>query len=410
MSRQKVSQQNPAITPKQKQSFVMRAANGITDFVGARGIAEQYGATIAEVGLRLSGNKAAANLVEQPGLKKVVGSAVQSAANLVPVAKGASLAGKVALGAAVGQMADTGSDLQEGKSVGEALTPGAGAAVGAALPLAGAAFRQMGKLMGSAGDKIQFSVIKPVKSDIEDGFSIETVKKYNLGGSLKTSFQKTEDRLAETSAKLTAKLEKATATVDLADVFERTKKRLMGGSKVESFGMNSQLGGALDKLGDEVAAVADTPTMSVKDANLVKRAAGHFGAWQYNMPDPDSKAREKVYNVFYNELKKEIEEQSPAGVKELNQELSELIPVMNALIRRIPVAERNNAMSLTDVITLAASGVEPRLALLTAANIASKSGTVGDLLSKAGGRMKTVENGPLRDLLTKLSAQGLAED
>lgn len=399
-----------AASPRTKQSFVMRAANAVTDFVGARGIADQFGASGAEAALRLAGNSDASAQVEHPDLKKVVGSAIQTGANLIPIAKGATLTGKVLGGLAVGQLADTGSDLQEGKTVGEALQPGANAAVNAAMPFAGVAFRQIGRLIGKTGDKIQFSVIKPVKEDIEDGFSIETVKKYDLGGSIKTAFRKTEDKLAALSQELNQKLEKATASVDLADVFDRTKKRLLG-NKLEAFGTNTQLGTQIERLGDEIAAVTpESPLLAVKDANLVKRAAGHFGAWQYGAPDPEAKARERVFNVFYNELKQEIENQSPAGVKELNQQMSEIIPVMNALIRRIPVAERNNAISLTDIITLTAAGFEPRLAALSLANIASKSGTVGNFLSKKGERIANSEHSALRDLLTKISAQGMADD
>lgn len=404
--RSQISNQQQGAQDSTLGQKVLNAGTAVTNFLGGKAIADTFGAEIAKVGKSDQEKEFIAQ--EQPTVKETIGSGIQFGANFIPGAGvGGGLARKAAIGAATGQLIDTGADLQQGDSIGESLKPGVDAAVGAGLPVVGRAFSKFGSLLGKAGDKIQFSVVKPSQADIKDGFKIATVKKYDLGGSLKQSFEKTENKLSELSQQLDAKLTESTSKVDLNKVYENTAKKL-GGNKLESFGSNTQLGNATEKLREEILAVAGDGQLDVKAANQVKRAAGHFGAWQFGVADPEAKARERVYNAFYNELKQEIEKQSPDGVKEINKQMSEIIPVMNALIRRIPVAERNNLVSLGDVITLTGASFNPSAGLLTLANLASKSGRVGNALSKAGDNIaeRTGEiSGPVRDLLTKIFGQ-----
>lgn len=128
-------------------------AQGITNFVGAKGISDEFGADIA----RANAAPAAKNYVEFPSLKEVVGSAIQSGANLIPggaeldgikalaspIARGAIRTG---LGAATGYAIDTGSKLQANDpTVGR---PGVATAVGAALPIAGAVAKPAAAFVG----------------------------------------------------------------------------------------------------------------------------------------------------------------------------------------------------------------------------------------------------------------------
>jgi len=178
-------------------------------------------------------------------------------------------------------------------------------------------------------------------------------------------------------------------------VLRETVEDLTGDS-LANFGVNSQMGRQLEALGDEVARITkDGTQMSVKEANTVKRAAGHMGAWQFGVKDPDATAREKIYNTFYSKLRKEIEDNSPEGVQELNKQMSEIIPVMNSLIRRIPVAERNNLIGLGEILSLSQMGVNPSVGFLTLASLASKSSSVGNVLQKTGEKMVGAETAPL---------------
>jgi len=122
-----------SLQPTQNQKKPL--ANKISDFVGAGGITDQFGAELA----RFRAPTEQKNLVEFPSTKKVIGSAVQTGAMLIPgVGAGGRFLTKAAVGAGTGFTLDVGSSLQQDKSIPESLTPGAGTAVGAAFPVAGA--------------------------------------------------------------------------------------------------------------------------------------------------------------------------------------------------------------------------------------------------------------------------------
>lgn len=360
-----------------------------------------YGVTAAKekLGFVPEGTTAQYDL-SAPTPLQVGGDIAKGAASLagakVPVA--GTVLGKAGQFGAIGATAGAGQALSEGKGVEQAAgAAGRGAAVGVLL---GATFgvaekvaRGLGRGVGKTGEKIQQTVIKPSQADIKDGFKIETLRKYNLGGSLNKTLQKTDSQLDTLAKQLNRKLAQSKTTVNMNQVYDRTTKRLFG-DKLTGFGSNSQMSRAAERLQEEILySAGPNGIVTVPEAQIVKRAAGHFGAWQYGVPDPDARAMERVYNIFYNELKKEIEKQSPAGVRAINKKMSELIPVVNAVIRRIPVAERNRGLSLTDIITLTGATIDPKSLVLTGLNFAQKSGTVGNILSKGTAAGQAVSRG-----------------
>ena len=314
------------------------------------------------------------------------------------VAKGAALVGTLGAGvpvdfasaalqgatvgglAGAGQAASntSGSAIPTGKDLAKV---GTGAAIGAGTGAAvGAGTFGLSRLVASLGNKITNSVIRPSKADIEDGFSVNTIQKYNLGGSLSTMYDKTESTIADLSNQLNSKLEASDASVDLAKVYEDTANSLSS-NKIRGFGSNTAINGALEQLQNEVNALGRSE-VSIPEAQLVKQASGKMGAWQFGTIDPEATAREQVYNAFYRNLKTAIEDNSPAGVQGINKQLSELIPVQNAIIRRIPVADRNSALSLSDMVGLVGSVMNPKALAGLGISLAQKSGSVANLLSR----------------------------
>ena len=70
-------------------------------------------------------------------------------------------------------------------------------------------------------------------------------------------------------------------------------------------------------LKDEISGITGkTGQVDLPGAQVVKRAAGHYGAWYHGVPDPEFTARQTVYNTFYNKMKTAIEKSAPEGVKE----------------------------------------------------------------------------------------------
>lgn len=263
------------------------------------------------------------------------------------------------------------------------------ATLGAGFSVLGSALsagkQLFGKIAKGTGEKIQMSVIRPSVVDVKDGFKIENVNKYNLGGSLNQSFIKVNERMNDLGSQLYNIIDEAPNKLDLNQVYEKTIKAFSG-EKASSFGQNKNVANVLSKLVDEIDILGDKGIVDLATAQTVKRAAGTQGAWVFGSADPEARAVEKVYSKFYSILKDEIEDASGNSetVRAINKQLSELIPIHNAIIRRLPIAERNNAISLTDAMGLFATAVDPRAAAVAVINKASKSGRVGAALTRMG--------------------------
>lgn len=352
-------------------------------------IGENIGTSFAALRAGLQGDMEGAQAISQtaPTGKQIAGDIARTAAIPLSIAapNPASVAGAVAQFGALGAASGAGEAATEEANIARgALQGGAtGAAAGIFSKFIEKGVSLLGKGVGKTGEKITSTIIKPTKPDLEDGFSIDTVKKFNLGGSLQQISQKTDEALDDLTKQVNAKYAASSQKLNLNEVLTKTLNE-SAGNKTATFGSNTSLEGAFNQLKGEIASITQDGNVSVPEAVQVKRAAGHFGAWLYGAPDPESTARQKVYSAFYRNLKTAIEENSPEGVKELNKQIGELIPVMNAVIRRIPVAERNNAISLTDIISLTGASIDPRSLSVFVLNQLSKSGKVGNALMKAG--------------------------
>lgn len=243
---------------------------------------------------------------------------------------------------------------------------------------------------GPMGQKIQTSIIKPSAADYKDGFNAANLQKYDLGGTLDQTEQKTQAKLADLTKQLREALGPNDAPIDLNAVAAQTEKDL-GIGKATSFGSNTQVSNALDQLKNEVAQVAPDGSLPLSSAQQVKQAAGAKGAWQYNRPEPDAAGIEKVYTKFYQNLKNAIEQNSPGDVQGINEQISDLIPIQNAIIRRMPVAARANILGLGDLISGGVGAFShPAGAGMFALNQLSKSGRVAGALM--GGAKNQVTN------------------
>jgi hypothetical protein len=244
----------------------------------------------------------------------------------------------------------------------------------------------VGQGVEKTGQKIQQSVIRPSVKDIADGFKVENVSKYDVGGSLPETIAKTHAKMNELGQQLAEKLKGSDVKINLEDTLHRTAERL-GADKHATFGDNAALDRVLEHIAEEVKRVGGRGVDLVQATNI-KRGAGNKGAWAYNRPEADASAIERAYTEFYSVLKDEIEKAAPPGVQHINKQLSELIPIQNAALRRLPVEQRNNVFSLTDSIGFMSALFNPKALLLVGASKAARSGKVGNTLVKTGQRLQ----------------------
>ena len=301
--------------------------------------------------------------------------------------KGAKLAKPVAelakIGARVGiSAAETGAvtAIQTGGDKSEVVR---NALIGGAIPIVGAVVKGVAKGVGMPlAKRIETTVIKPTKTDIQDGFKIDTIFKYNLGGSLKSTADKTHETITKLGKEL-KNIEKTNPQkVNLISYLNQARKELTF-KKPETFGSNTRINKALEFLEEEIKSITDNGIVKFGDAVQVKRGVGKLGAWQYGVKDPDITALEKAANMFYSKLKVGLEN-TAKGTKyaEINKNLSELIPVENAILRRIPIADRNQILSLGDMITALPAFANPANLWIWVLNKALKSGEFANFLAR----------------------------
>lgn len=267
------------------------------------------------------------------------------------------------------------------------------ALVAAAFPVIGAGLSVGKSVLRAVGEKVQDTVLRATAKDIADGFSVANLRKYDVGGSLSETVAKTHTKLNQLSSKLRSVLRNSDTVVNLNQAIESTEK-LLASKKGSTFGDNAGISRVLASLKEEVSGVAGpNGLVDLVEATNVKRGAGTKGAWAYGRPDPDAGAVETVYTNFYNVLKRQIEKAADrtlqAGrVKALNKAISELIPISNAALRRLPIEQRNNILSFTDNLGLFSAVFDPSALALIGANRLSKSGKFGNFLVKSAEELK----------------------
>lgn len=272
--------------------------------------------------------------------------------------------------------------------------------ISGAIPWAGAAFQALKPV--KLGEKIQTVVIKPTATDLKNGFKIENLNKYNLGGNLEQSAAKTQAAIEQRASQLRQILAPGSAKVNLNETYQAVAKAVEA-TKFKNAGSNLAVKRELDNFLQEIQQLSPSGTVDIANAQLAKRAFGANGAWEYNVPRADANAIETIYTSAYNVLKKQIEVaagQSGSKVAALNKELSEIIPIEHALIRRLPVSARNAPLSLTDLVSIIGGN---KLGLpLFVLNRALKSGKVGAALAgtpATRGTVGTLISGPGKEQL-----------
>jgi hypothetical protein len=319
----------PEAPKKSLGQRVLDAGTKVADFVGAEGISEQFGASMARVAVP---EEQEAN-VDNPSLKKVIGSAVQTGANFIPGAgTGANLAGKVAIGAGIGYANDLGSKLQrEDKTISESLKPGVATVVGGLLPV-------LGKITGLS-DTGKFS--KNYANKLEElNLRLTPTERQNLVKQGKQiSSYLADKKIVGTPAQRYAKVEKlndlmeekVSKTIDTSGV-KLSKKQVIDELKKIPEKYTDNLS-EYDSVVSKVDRIVKTLTSNFPDAieakrlNLVKRNEWK-NAFSKNNSDVVNEVSHEVGMVIKKLLDSNIK-----GLSPLNEEYGKLITARKALFK-----------------------------------------------------------------------------
>jgi hypothetical protein len=256
------------------------------------------------------------------------------------------------------------------------------------------------KAAGWLGERIEHALVKPSIADERGGFLTRNIFKYDLGGTLSQSYDKTQKKLTELSSRLQDALKshplgQRAPQVDILQALADTSSDLVKQS-ARNFGSNKAIEGAVSKLLDDplFQGAASTGKVDLATANQIKQAVGELGAWLHDPSgrvifDPDSKAMETVANTLYAKLKTVIEHNALGPVAAINKQLSEVIPIRVALIRRIPVEARQNVMNLGDIVGLSTGqwGISLANRVLKSGRAANAAVKLGDAAPTVAGRV-----------------------
>ena len=274
-----------------------------------------------------------------------------------------------------------------------------GAIFGSLIQTGAEGIGAVGNILKTGGRRIQFSKIRPTGRDMADGFAKENIEKYGLYGNVSEVLEKTESQLDDLSDDLTQILKGSKEKVNLEDIFEETATKIVN-QRGQNLGQNRAIERVFEDVKGEILNTYGK-TLNIPAANGLKRVAGGMGSWEYGKFDPDASAKEVVYDLIYNTLKRKIEGITPSGeVQALNKAMSEIIPIRNAAIRRIPVEMRNQVIGLKDFIGGLAAIHDPKAAGLLALNILSKSGKLAGAMSWLGGKLGGVGEIPPAGAIT----------
>jgi hypothetical protein len=260
--------------------------------------------------------------------------------------------------------------------------------------------------------------LKPKERDFNAGFKPENVYKHEVDGTLDQTIKKTQDKIEALAADLKMRIQAgddAGARVNAFEHIDRTIEK-MKGEGVKNLNKNAAIK-HLQGLKEEIAISNPNGILDLADAQDFKRAVGSEGAWYESkwgkMIDKDANAKEKAFSNLYTEIKNDIEQKAPDGIREINNQLSELIPIENTALKRLYVAKRNEPISLKDMIgiaTIATTGIKGAPVYLL--NKAANSPLTGKLAYKAGMAIQGKSNKPIDipEFKAKQTAEAIPEE
>jgi hypothetical protein len=239
----------------------------------------------------------------------------------------------------------------------EAGIPTAIATAPIALGL-GAAGGALTQGLQNLGKRIQTSIIKPKKIKAHKGFVPQNVFKHKLNGDLDQTLEKSNIALDRLSTQLDKKLaENPEIRLNVIDVLgkveEKLAKEIQQGKHI---GKQQEIRNAVNKFTNDIIENAPDGAVDLLQANTIKRAVGDISALNAINPTAEITASKAVANEFYFGLKEAIEKAAPQGIRDINKQMSEIIPIRSAVIDRVPIDGRNEFFSLKTMLALGGGG------------------------------------------------------
>jgi hypothetical protein len=310
------------------------------------------------------------------------------------------------------------------------VTPvyGAGLAVDA-VKLGAKGVGEAGKAVGAGLEKVGASqmnrIIKPSIPVERKGFDVKDYFKHGLdanGGSPAKGAVKAKELIEKKSNELGQLIKQGKdngARVNIPELVDAYVQQVKSteGENPDYWEVIDDLDKQAEKIKNRAKTISPDGTLNLLQAQKFKQNLGKRGQWRQKaeargLPLSSKQNVESIVSErVYGNLNDAITKAAPEGVRQVNQDLSELIPMRQALEHRAIVAGRNNSLSLGDLGAWIATVANPKLWPIVVANYASKSGTVAAKIYRLGERLQGAKTGAeqLR-YVNALKKLGITED
>lgn len=219
------------------------------------------------------------------------------------------------------------------------------------------------------------------------------------GASPKAVYERSTAKLNELGAKLKAEIKAgrdAGARINTDELIDKAVADLKAnpGESEDFYTMVNDIDEIAADFKARAQAANGTGSLDLLQGHNFKKYMGHEGAWQgiaqsKGIPlTAKETSRSKIAEEIYHRLNDAIDEAAPNGIKDLNRQISEIIPANQAAGWRQIVEGRGNAVSLSDVVGMTATAINPKVWPIVALNRATKSGTVASKIYRLGEAMK----------------------
>lgn len=238
------------------------------------------------------------------------------------------------------------------------------------------------------GERINKSALKFTKSDIDAGADVRTgaifdVQRGNLGDTLDATQRRISgynNIIKEVIAKNGDPM-----VIDGSQVFADTRKKLTGVGTSLSATEYETIIDDVEKSLKRFLPDWGSRKLSAEEGLKLRRELGKQAAFHHDpLKRGESTLKEQVYNSLYVGMMNELEANLPPQFQGANKALAKLIPYQNAILRRMPIEDRQNILGLTDNMTAIAGLFDPKALALGYVNRTLRNPGVGTALMQSG--------------------------
>jgi len=290
-------------------------------------------------------------------------------------------------------------NVSEGKpiNVGQAaIETGASGLLGVGGKALGNAYNAVsGDALKDAAARIQGSIVPIGRPEANKGAENALYSVHDVFGDAGQVQQKWQSSIQDLSGQLKQGLEQSSHDpnnyVSTADVFDQAEKNVKTFAK--SNVAAAEINGQLQALADKFEASYPSGYMNLLDAQNEKQFIGKSGDWIAHggsiSGDPQAAIAAQAHNALYDALKNQVQDKGGPMVKEVNDQLSEMIPMERAASKQMLVSNRKQIIPFDlylgglAALSHASTGNLGPLAMI-GARLASKSGTLAQGLNDAG--------------------------